>query len=115
MAFTAWAQLTLPEVAEAFRQLGFHSASFRVELSWAKILGIAVLLLPVPARIKEWAYAGFGIVCVSAFIAHVSAGQGVEQWIWATVALVVLAVSYLLRTRLQPQAATSLMPSGHVE
>ncbi len=104
MAFTAWAQLTLPEVAEAFRQLGFHSASFRVELSWAKILGIAVLLLPVPARIKEWAYAGFAIVCVSAFIAHVSAGQGAEQWIWATVASVVLAVSYLLRTRLQPAA-----------
>jgi hypothetical protein len=101
MALTAYAQLTLPQVAEAFRQLGFPSASFRVELSCAKILGIAALLFPVPARLKEWAYAGFGIVCISALIAHVWAGQGLEHWIWALVAFALLAVSFLLRERLR--------------
>ena len=33
MGFTAYAQLRLPQVAEAFTHLGFP-AYFRVELSW---------------------------------------------------------------------------------
>ena len=100
MAFTAFAQLKLPQVAEAFRQLGFPDY-FRVELSWAKFLGIAALLFPVPARMKEWAYAGFGIVCISAFIAHLSVGQGPAQWLWAPVAFVLLATSYIVKLRIE--------------
>src|SRR4051794_9500607 len=60
MGFTAYAQLRFPEVAQAFTHLGFP-AYFRVELSWAKLLGVLLLLAPVPARVKEWAYAGFAI------------------------------------------------------
>jgi hypothetical protein len=37
-------------------QMGF-TAYFRVELALAKLLGIVLLLSPVPARLKEWAYA----------------------------------------------------------
>jgi hypothetical protein len=99
LGFTAYAQLRVPAVADAFRELGFPGY-FREELAWAKFLGIAALLFPVPARIKEWAYAGFGIVLVSAFIAHLSAGQGPAQYAWAPVAFVLLAVSYLVRERL---------------
>ncbi|MGZ8781271.1 MAG: DoxX family protein [Thermoanaerobaculia bacterium] len=44
----------LPRVAEAFAHLGFPDY-FRVELSWAKLLGVVLLLVPVPARLKEWA------------------------------------------------------------
>jgi hypothetical protein len=58
MAFTAYAQLRLPQVAEAFTHLGFPGY-FRVELSLAKFLGVVLLLATVPARLKEWAYAGF--------------------------------------------------------
>src|SRR5436305_2981833 len=75
IGFTAYAQLTLPQVAEAFTHLGFPSY-FRVELSWAKFLGVALLLAPVPGRLKEWAYAGFAITLVSALIAHLSVGDG---------------------------------------
>jgi hypothetical protein len=53
MAFTACAQLFLPKVAEAFTHLGFPDY-FRVELSWARLLGVVLLLAPVPARLKEW-------------------------------------------------------------
>src|SRR5690349_1859911 len=67
MGFTAYAQLTLPQVAEAFHHLGFPDY-FRVELSWAKLLGIVLLLSPVPARLKEWAYAGFAINIASALV-----------------------------------------------
>src|SRR5689334_9123883 len=58
IGFTAYAQLSLPQVAAAFDHLGFPDY-FRVQLSWAKFLGIALLLAPVPSRVKEWAYAGF--------------------------------------------------------
>ena len=58
MGFTAYAQLRFPQVSEAFTHLGFP-AYFRVELSLAKLLGVVLLLAPVPARLKEWAYAGF--------------------------------------------------------
>src|SRR5438270_6144466 len=42
MGFTAYAQLCLPQVAEAFTHLGFP-AYFRVELSLAKLLGVLLL------------------------------------------------------------------------
>src|SRR5690242_11117818 len=83
MSFTAYAQLRLPQVAEAFTHLGFP-AYFRVELSCAKFLGIVLLLAPVPVRLKEWAYAGFAIDLASALIAHLAVGDGAEAWGWAT-------------------------------
>src|SRR6476620_10573153 len=82
MSFTAYAQLNLPQVAEAFTHLGFP-AYFRVELSWAKFLGVVLMLAPVPARLKEWAYAGFAITLGSALIAHFSVGDGPVAWSWA--------------------------------
>jgi hypothetical protein len=75
LGFTAYAQLTLPQVAEAFTHLGFPEY-FRVELTWAKLLGVVLLLAPVPARLKEWAYAGFAFTLVSALIAHLAVGDG---------------------------------------
>src|SRR5499433_131030 len=82
MGFTAYAQLRLPQVAEMFTHLGFP-AYFRVELSFAKLLGVVLLLVPVPARIKEWVYAGFGITLASALIAHFALGDRPEVWSWA--------------------------------
>src|SRR3954465_10527126 len=65
MSFTAYAQLRVPQVAEAFTHFGFPDY-FRVELSWAKLLGVVVMLAPAPVRLKEWAYAGFAINLASA-------------------------------------------------
>ena len=91
MSFTAYAQLRLPQVAEAFTQLGFP-AYFRVELSWAKLLGVVLLLAPVPARLKEWAYAGFAIDLGSALP---------EAWGWAAATGVLWGLSYFFWRRLQ--------------
>ena len=93
MGFTAYAQLRLPQVAEMFTHLGFPDY-FRLELSWAKILGVIVLLAPVPARLKEWAYAGFAITLVSALISHFALGDGPEVWSWSAVTAVLWALSY---------------------
>jgi hypothetical protein len=69
-------------VAEAFTHLGFP-AYLQVELSWAKLLGVVLMLAPVPARLKEWAYAGFAIDLASALIAHLLVDDGPEAWGWA--------------------------------
>jgi len=59
MSFTAYYMLMrLPEGAQAITRHGFPGY-FRMELAWAKFLGVAVLLVPTPARLKELAYAGF--------------------------------------------------------
>ena len=100
MGFTAYAQLRLPQVAEAFNHLGFP-AYFRVELSCAKFIGVALLLAPAPARLKERAYAGFAITLVSALIAHLSVGDGPEAWGWAAATGVLWGLSYFFWRRLQ--------------
>ncbi len=100
MGFTAYAQLRLPQVAGMFTHLGFP-AYFRVELSWAKLLGIFLLLAPVPAWLKEWAYAGFAITLGSALVAHFAMGDGPEVWIWAAGTAVLWGLSYFIWRRLQ--------------
>jgi hypothetical protein len=100
MGFTAWAQLRLPQVAEMFTHLGFP-AYFREELSWAKILGVVLLLAPVPARLKEWAYAGFAITLGSALLAHFELGDALAVWGWAAATAVLWVLSYVLWLRVE--------------
>lgn len=106
MSFTAYAQLRAPQVAQAFTHLGFPDY-FRVELSWAKLLGVALILAPVPARLKEWAYAGFAINLASAFLAHVSVGDGPEAWGFAAATGVLWGLSYFFWRRLQGRPASA--------
>jgi hypothetical protein len=95
MTFSAIAQLRLPQVAQEFHRLGFPDY-FRVELSWAKLIGVLLLLSPVPARLKEWAYAGFAINLGSAIIAHLAIGEGPAAWSWAAGTGVLWTISYFL-------------------
>ena len=111
IGFTAYAQLRLPQVAEAFAHLGFPDY-FRVELSCAKLVGLALLLAPVPARLKEWAYAGFAIDLGSAVIAHLAVGDGPASWGWAVATGVLWGLSYFCWRRLEvPPAAVRNVPS----
>jgi hypothetical protein len=106
LSFTAYAQLCLPQVAEAFEHLGFPDY-FRVELALAKLLGVALLLAPVPPRLKEWAYAGFAINLASALIAHLSVGDGPQQWGWAVATGVLWGLSYVFWRRVQAAPASA--------
>ena len=92
MLFTAYWELWAPAAAQTFTQLGFPAHFFRAELSLAKAAGVAILLLPTPQRLKEWAYAGFAINLGSAFTAHLATGQGAPAP--SAVAGAILALSY---------------------
>lgn len=107
MSFTAYAQLRLPQVAEAFTHLGFPGY-FRVELALAKLLGVVLLLVPVPPRLKEWAYAGFAIDLASALIAHIAVGDGPDAWGWAAATGVLWGLSYFFWRRTTAAPARSL-------
>lgn len=103
MTFTAYYELMmLPQAAEAFARLGFPAASFRIELSWAKVAGVIVLLIPmIPARLKEWAYAGFAINLVSAIIAHISISDRTQAFFPSSITSVLWCFSYYFWHRLQ--------------
>jgi hypothetical protein len=101
MLFAGYSYLTSPQVAEGFKHLGFPDY-FRVELAIAKILGAVALLIPqVPARVKEWAYAGFGITFISAAIAHINSSDPTSMVVMPFVALLLLTVSYICRINMK--------------
>jgi putative oxidoreductase len=112
MSFTAYYELMrLPEAAQAFSRLGFSAPAFRIELSWAKVVGVIALLIPqIPARgwiyvIKEWAYAGFAINLISALIAHLSIHDRPAALFPSSSTSVLWALSYIFWRKLQAQSS----------
>ena len=102
MIFTAYWEWFTPQAEQAFVRLGFTAASFRVELSVAKILGVLALLVPgLPSRAKEWAYAGFAFNLVSALIAHASIHDRHAAFAPSTITLLLGTCSYVLWRRLE--------------
>lgn len=95
MGFTAGILYFInPLVAKEIENLGFPDY-FRIELGAAKLIGATILIVPFFSnRIKEWAYAGFTIVFISAIIAHISI-EGFSTVINPVVSLSLLAISYL--------------------
>ncbi len=90
-----FALLHLPRMAEKAAHLGYPSY-FLTLLGIAKLLGTAVLLAPRGPQVKEWAYAGFGIVLVSACVSHFASGDGPAS-LEPLLFLALLAVSYQTR------------------
>lgn len=85
------------------RHLGFPDY-FRIELGIGKLIGGLLLIIPtIPARYKEWAYVGFGISMISAFIANVAIDGFTGTAFMALVGLAILSVSYIYfhKTRTQ--------------
>lgn len=94
MSFSAYMYFTNPEVKEGFHLMGFPDY-FRVELGIAKLLGAIVLLVPLARSFKEWAYAGFAITFISAFIAHTVSGHPVNTIVMPLIFFALLIVSYI--------------------
>lgn len=98
MLFSAYVYLTQPAMQQAFVHLGYP-AHFRVELAGAKVLGVLLLLAPVGARPKEWAYAGFAFTFVAAFLAHTDVGDSLAERLSPLLTLALLGASYVLYHR----------------
>ena len=98
MVGSAYMYFTSPDIAASFENLGFPGY-FRTELGIAKLLGVVALLAPVPRFLKEWAYFGFIVSFVSAFIAHTAVGDPVMDTLMPLIALTILAVSYVTYRR----------------
>ena len=102
MALSGVLYLThVPLLMNAFVHLGYP-AYFPDILGVAKILGAITLLVPGLPILKEWAYAGFVITFISAFISHIVSGDGLfgTNGFGALAPLIVFAVliaSYVTR------------------
>ena len=108
MTYSAYAYFTQATIEQAFHHLGYPGY-FRVELAVAKFLGAILLLAPVAGRIKEWAYAGFFITFVSAFIAHTASGDPLAYRINPVIFLVLLLVSYISYQNLHKETGSRLV------
>ncbi len=89
-AFTSQSEMA----KEGIRHLGYPDY-FGVMLAVFKVCGALVLIIPqIPGRVKEWAYAGFAIDFIAAFVSiGVIDGFGAMSLI-PLVALAILIVSY---------------------
>lgn len=75
---------------------------FVLYLTIWKVLGSLVLIIPqVPARVKEWAYAGFGIDFISAFVSIVVVAGWNVSLVVPVIAMVILVLSYWSREKLK--------------
>jgi hypothetical protein len=80
---------------EGIRHLGYPDY-FRVFLTVFKVLGALALILPfIKDRLKEWAYAGFAITMLSAFISHWSVDGFSAQTVLPLFFLAILITSYI--------------------
>jgi len=100
MLFSATMYFANEEIKATFGHLGYPDY-FRVQLGIAKYLGVAVLLIPgLPKVLKIFAYSGFTINMISAFIAHMAVGDPIQDSITPLFLLIVLGLSYRFMNRL---------------
>lgn len=97
MLFMGYLYLTDGGMKGAFERLGFPDY-FRMELGIAKIVGSIVLVIPfTPMILRQIAYFGFALTFISACIAHLSVGDGVEAIYRPLAFLFLLGISYYFR------------------
>lgn len=78
---------------ETLRRMEFPGY-FGLELDVLKIVGAFVILVPaIPAMFKEWSYVGFGILLLSASLAHFLI-DGFGKGVAPLVPFAILALSY---------------------
>jgi hypothetical protein len=84
-----------PDMMKAMAHLGYPPY-FSNLLGVSKLVGICVLLVPGIAKLKEWAYVGFGITVLSASYSHLLSGDGLLS-LEPLVTFAALIVSYSMR------------------
>lgn len=100
--------LFVPEYATAgTKPLGYPDY-FAYALIICKVLGSTAIMLPkLPAKLKEWAYAGLMFNLIFATISHIAVDKIASYIIMPMVVAAVLAVSYYCNEKLKSQAKES--------
>jgi hypothetical protein len=101
----ALAIIHAPSMMSGLAHLGYPPY-FSNLLGVSKLAGVCVLLLPGVARLKEWAYAGFGITVLSASYSHLLSGDGLLA-LEPLVTFAALILSYTMR----PPSRTFFKPA----
>jgi uncharacterized membrane protein YphA (DoxX/SURF4 family) len=78
---------------------------FAPALIICKVLGATAILLPqVPAKVKEWAYAGLTFNLIFAFYSHSCVDKNLSFMAMPLVILGILAVSYFFKDKIRANA-----------
>ena len=74
-----------------------------LEVSIGQLIGLVLLIVPaIPARFKEWAYVGYGIMYITAINAHIAVGDPfVPYGLMGVIFFGLLLTSYLTFHKLQ--------------
>ena len=74
-----------------------------IEVSIGQLIGAVLLIIPaIPARFKEWAYVGYGIMYITALNAHLAVGDAfIPFGIMAVIFFALLLASYISFHKLQ--------------
>lgn len=85
-----------PDSVKMMLHLGYPSY-FGPFLTVMKVLGALALIIPqVPARVKEWAYAGIGFTLIAALVSIIAVdGLQMGMVIFVGVVFAILAASYM--------------------
>jgi len=98
--------LRIPGAVAVFKHLGYPTYLL-LFLGTAKILGVAAVLSPGPARLKEWAFAGLTFDLTGALYSHLSVGDPANAWMPAVVGLALMAGTYVAYRTKPSRADTS--------
>jgi DoxX-like family len=80
---------------EGIRHLGYPEYFGTLLLAF-KIVGVLALVIPqIPMRVKEWAYAGFAIDFISAFVSHWAVDGITGLTFFPLIVFAILIVSYI--------------------
>ncbi|WP_057936133.1 DoxX family protein [Algoriphagus resistens] len=93
--------LFAPEYVNAgTKPLGYPDY-FAYTLIFSKVLGVIAISVPsVPAKLKEWAYAGLTFSLIYAFISHACVDKNLSFMLLPLIVLGILAVSYIYNNKI---------------
>ncbi len=75
---------------------------FAYALIICKLLGATAIMLPkLPAKLKEWAYAGLTFNLIFAVISHAAVDKNVSYILMPIVVGIILAVSYIYNEKIR--------------
>ena len=106
--------LFAPEYVNAgTKPLGYPDY-FAYSLIFCKVLGVIAISIPkLPAKIKEWAYAGLAFNLIFAFISHAFVDQNIGYMLMPLVFLGILAISYVYKNKIyNNNTAYSIKPTA---